>query len=184
MVVINKNTAVAADTKKKPAVVADTKKKPAVVADTKKKPAVAADTKKKPVVADTKKKPANNAGGDKGALDEKGNPFPIPNPEGGDPICPGGYKIDYQFDIMDEINPLFRCISSLKDPSDGIANKMLEMANNPSSGVANVVKNNIPVGGKHRKKMTRRLKRNGSSHRRRSHRRAAFMRGFRDWFIL
>ncbi len=177
MVVINKNTAVAADTKKKPVVAADIKKKPAVAADTKKKPAAVADTKKKPAVAaDTKKKPANNAGGDKGALDEKGNPFPIPNPEGGDPICPGGYKIDYQFDIMDEINPKFNCISSLKDPSDGIANKMLEMANNPSSGVANVVKNNIPVGGKHRKKMTRRLKRNDSSHRRRlrfrrSHRR-------------
>ena len=174
MVVINKNTAVAADTKKKPAVAADIKKKPAV-ADIKKKPAVAADTKKKP---------DSNDGGDKGALDENGNPKPIVNPEGGDPICPGGYKIDYQFNIMDEINPKFNCISSLKDPSDGIANKMLEMANNPSSGVANVVKNNIPVGGKHRKKMTRRLKRNGSSHRRRSHRRAAFMRRFRDWFIL
>ena len=164
MVVISKNTAVPY-----------TKKKPAVAADTKKKPAVAADTKKKP---------ASNDGDDKGALDENGNPKPIVNPEGGDPICPGGYKIDYQFNIMDEINPKFNCISALKDPSDGIANKMLEMANNPSSGVANVVNNNIPVGGKHRKKMTRRLNRNGRSHRRRSHRRAAFMRGFRSWFIL
>ncbi len=110
-------------------------------------------------------------------------PKPLPNPEGGDPICPGGYKIDYQFNIMDEINPKFECISALKDPSDGITNKMLEMANNPSSGVANVVKNNIPVGGKHRKKITRRLKRNGR-HRRRSHRRTAFTRGFFSWFIL
>ena len=93
------------------------------------------------------------------------NPKPLPNPEGGDPICPCGYKIDYQFNIKDEINPKFNCISALKDPSDGIANKMLEMANNPSSGVANVVNNNIPVGGKHRKKMTRRLNRNGRSHR-------------------
>ncbi len=27
-----------------------------------------------------------------GPVDEKGNPFPIDNPQGGDPICPGGYK--------------------------------------------------------------------------------------------
>ena len=104
------------------------------------------------------------------------NPKPMANPEGGDPICPGGYKIDYQFNIMDRINPIFNCVSALKDPSDGIANKMLEMANNPSSGVANVVNNNIPVGGKHRKKITRRLKRNGSSHRRRRTRRTRRIR--------
>ena len=55
-----------------------------------------------------------------GPVDEKGNPFPIDNPEGGDPICPGGYKIDYDFDpLNDPINPPFRCISSLKDPNDG-----------------------------------------------------------------
>ena len=58
-----------------------------------------------------------------GPVDEKGNPFPIDNPEGGDPICPGGYKIDYDFDpLNDPINPLFRCISSLKDSNDGIQN--------------------------------------------------------------
>jgi hypothetical protein len=51
-----------------------------------------------------------------GPLDEKGNPYPIENPEGGDPICPPGYKIDYDFDpFNDPINPPFRCISSLKD---------------------------------------------------------------------
>jgi hypothetical protein len=55
-----------------------------------------------------------------GPVDEKGNPFPIDNPEGGDPICPGGYKIDYDFDpFNDPPDPLFRCISSLKDPNDG-----------------------------------------------------------------
>lgn len=58
-----------------------------------------------------------------GPVDEKGNPFPIDNPEGGDPICPGGYKIDYDFDpLNDPINPPFRCISSLKDPNDGKQN--------------------------------------------------------------
>ena len=58
-----------------------------------------------------------------GPVDEKGNPFPIDNPEGGDPICPGGYKIDYDFDpLNDPINPPFRCISSLKDQNDGKQN--------------------------------------------------------------
>lgn len=55
-----------------------------------------------------------------GPVDEKGNPLPIDNPEGGDPICPGGYKIDYDFDPMnDPIDPPFRCIPALKDDSDG-----------------------------------------------------------------
>jgi len=44
----------------------------------------------------TNKKIKEDAGG---PVDEKGNPFPIDNPEGGDPICPGGYKIDYDFDL-------------------------------------------------------------------------------------
>jgi hypothetical protein len=75
------------------------------------------------------------------SLDEKGNPFPIENPEGGDPICEGGYKIDYQFDpINDPINPPFRCIPALKEDGDGgTINKLLKMANNPSSGVKDVV---------------------------------------------
>lgn len=87
---------------------------------------------------------------DKGSLDEKGNPFPIKNPEGGDPTCPGGYKIDYQFDpINDPINPLFRCIPALKDPNDGVAGKLLAMANNPAGGVQNLATGNIPAfGGK------------------------------------
>jgi hypothetical protein len=57
-----------------------------------------------------------------GPTDENGNPFPMENTkEGGDPICPGGYKIDYDFDpINDPIDPLFRCVSALKDPEDGI----------------------------------------------------------------
>ena len=101
------------------------KKKPKIV--NKKKPEA---PKKKPEAP--KKKPEENTD-DKGALDEKGNPFPIENPEGGDPICPGGYKIDYQFDMFDPINPPFRCIPALKEDGDGgLANKILSMANNPS----------------------------------------------------
>lgn len=97
-----------------------------------------------------------------GPVDEKGNPFPIDNPEGGDPICPGGYKIDYDFDAMnDPINPPFRCISSIKDPTDGVAGKMLEMANNPSAGIANVATGEIPAFGGRKKyrNITRKIKR-------------------------
>lgn len=68
---------------------------------------------------------------DKGPVDEKGNPFPIENPEGGDPICPAGYKIDYDFDpFNDPINPLFRCIPALKDPNDGKPDDKDENKNN------------------------------------------------------
>jgi hypothetical protein len=87
---------------------------------------------------------------DGGPVDEKGNPFPIENPEGGDPICVGGYKIDYDFDpLNDPINPPFRCIQALKEPTDGIAEKMMKMANNPSNNVINATTGNIPgvVGG-------------------------------------
>ena len=144
-------------------------KKPEIV--NKKKPEA---PKKKPEAP--KKKLEENTD-DNGALDEKGNPYPIDNPEGGDPICPGGYKIDYQFDIFDPINPLFRCIPSLKEDGDGgLANKMISMANDPSSGVEDVMTGNFSIGGKrkHLKKIkTRRIRRNGRrrSHRRRSHRR-------------
>jgi hypothetical protein len=101
---------------------------------------------------------------DKGPLDEKGNPFPIENPEGGDPICPGGYKIDYEFDpINDPINPPFRCIPTLKDPTDGLAGKALAMMNDPSSGIQDMAMGNLPgVGGRRRRSRTiRRKKRNG-----------------------
>ena len=98
-------------------------------------------------------------------LDEKGNPLPEDNPDGGDPKCPDGYKIDYQFDpINDPINPLFRCIPALKDPTDGVAGKLLAMANNTSGGVENLASGNIPVfGGTKRRSRTRRR----SRHRRR-----------------
>lgn len=103
-------------------------------------------SKSNPVKDDNKNKNNPDEEDDKGNLDEKGNPLPIKNPEGGDPICIGGYKIDYQFDPMnDPINPLFRCIPALTDPTDGIAGKLLAMANNPSSGVGNLATGNLPV---------------------------------------
>jgi hypothetical protein len=108
--------------------------------------------------------PGNGSGG---ALDEKGNPFPIENQDGGDPTCPGGYKIDYDFDpFNDPINPLFRCISALKDPNDIITSNIMNKLNNPESGVTDIVKSEIPIkipaaGGsrKHTPRRTRLLRR-------------------------
>ena len=121
-------------------------------------------------------------GEDKPELDEHGNPFPMENKEeGGDPICPGGYKIDYQFDPMnDPINPLFRCIPALKDPNDGAAGKLLAMANNPSAGVENLVTGMPGIGGRRGRKRRRnktmsgtkrRSRRHGHGHRRHTRRR-------------
>jgi len=110
-----------------------------------------------------KKKEVKDNGG---PVDEKGNPFPIDNPEGGDPICPGGYKIDYDFDpFNDPINPPFRCISSLKDPSDDLASKALEMANNPSAGMENAAMNALPKGMGGSSKSRRRKRRQKSKSR-------------------
>jgi hypothetical protein len=85
------------------------------------------------------------------STDKDGFPLPLADPNGGPPTCPSGTKIDYNYNpFIDEINPLFNCISSLKDPDDGIAGKILEMANNTSSGVKNIITNKIPivVGGR------------------------------------
>jgi hypothetical protein len=165
---VNKTT-VKNNNKKKPAEI-DNKnnknnKKPAEI-DNKNK-------NKKPAEIDDNKKKPEETTDDKGALDEKGNPYPIENPEGGDPICPGGYKIDYQFDIFDPINPLFRCVPALKEDGDSVAGKLLKMANNPSGGVANIMTGPLPVfgGGKHRSHRLRRSHRS-SRRRRRSHRRS------------
>jgi hypothetical protein len=88
-------------------------------------------------ISKTKKKDGAKEGG---ALDEKGNPFPIKNPDGGDPTCPGGYKIDYDFDpFNDPINPLFRCISALKDPNNGPTSNIMNKLNNPESNLTNLV---------------------------------------------
>ena len=118
--------------------------------------------------AKTKKNDGAKEGGE---LDEKGNPFPIENKNGGDPICPGGLKIDYDFDIMDPINPPFRCISALKDPSDSIANKLMNNINKPESGVTNMVMKNIvpPAAGGGGGSRTRRRRRKGSTRYKRTH---------------
>lgn len=119
------------------------------------------------VTSNKKKKETDNNNG----LDEKGNPFPIENKNGGDPICPGGWKIDYDFDIMDPINPPFRCISALKDPTDSIANKIMNNINKPESGVTNMVMKNIvpPAAGGGRDSRTRRRRRKGSRRYKRTH---------------
>jgi hypothetical protein len=133
-----------------------------------KKPAEIDNKNKKPAEIDDNKKKPEETTDDKGALDEKGNPYPIENPEGGDPICPGGYKIDYQFDIFDPINPLFRCVPALKEDGDSVAGKLLKMANNPSGGVANIMTGPLPGfgGGKHRSRSHRhRLRRSHRSSR-------------------
>jgi hypothetical protein len=103
-----------------------------------------------------KKNRANERGGD---VDEKGNPLPLKNPEGGDPICPGGYKIDHDFDVFDPLDPPFRCISALKDTSDDIL-KMMNKLNHPASGVTDIAKSvipkNAPAAGGSRKRIIRR----------------------------
>jgi hypothetical protein len=133
-------------------------------------------TKNKTKSSNSNKKKDENKGG---PVDEKGNPFPIDNPDGGDPICPGGYKIDYDFDpFNDPINPPFRCISALADPNDGAAGKALQMANNPSSGVANSTTGEIPSFGgrvnRSRRKYRKKTRKLYYSHRRSSHRRKRY----------
>ena len=138
----------------------------------------------KPKPTDTKNVSTSNKSkkdenmNDNGPQDEKGNPFPIKNPEGGDPICPGGYKIDYDFDVFDPINPPFRCISALIDTSIGKQpNKIMDKLNNPAGNVTGLAAKalNKPVGGRryrsrrHTRTRTRR-RMNVKRSRRRSHR--------------
>jgi len=103
-----------------------------------------------------KEKENNNSSS---GLDEKGNPFPMEDPEGGgDPICPGGYKIDYDFDpFNDPINPPFRCISALKDPSN--APSIMNKLNNPASNIADLASvKSLALGGGRSAKQIRRRK--------------------------
>jgi hypothetical protein len=107
------------------------------------------DITAKPVSTIIRKKPKENKPkkDNGGGLDEKGNPYPIKNPEGGDPTCPGGYKIDYDFDpFNDPINPPFRCISALKDLNNGPTRNIMKKLNNPSSNVTNLIVN-VPAAG-------------------------------------
>ena len=104
-----------------------------------------------------------------GYMDEIGNPLPLKHPNGGDPICPGGWKIDYDFDITDPLDPPFRCISALKDTSDRIS-KMMNKINSPESGVTDIAKRviprNAPAAGGGRKHTSRRIRRLHRSKRR------------------
>ena len=115
-------------------------------------------------ISKTKSKKNNGADEGGGDVDELGNPLPLKNPEGGDPICTGGYKIDYDFDILDPLDPPFRCISALKDSSDDIS-KMMNKVNNPASGVTDIANSVIPInvaagggGGRRTPRRTRRLR--------------------------
>ena len=121
----------------------------------------------------TKKKDGAKEGGE---LDEKGKPLPLKNPDGGNPICPGGWKIDNDFDISDPLEPPFRCISALKDTSEGIS-RMMNKLNNPASSITDIANNAIPIkipgaaggGRKHISRRIRRLRR--SKRRKHTHRR-------------
>ena len=93
---------------------------------------------------ENKNKSEKNANGD---LDEKGNPYPIEDPQGGsDPICPPGYKIDNDFDpFNDPINPLFRCIPDLKEPDDGLANSLMNEMNQSSNNAISIKNDSLPI---------------------------------------
>ena len=135
-------------------------------------------TETKNVSTSNKSKKKDEDINNNGPLDEKGNPFPIENKDGGDPICPGGYKIDYDFDIFDPINPPFRCISALIDTSIGNQpNKIMEKLNDPASNVTGLAAKALtkPVGGRryrsrHHTRTRTRRRMNVKRGRRRSHR--------------
>ena len=127
---------------------------PALVRNIRTKSVVVINNPKvKTTVRNKKVKEKNPEKDNVGALDEKGNPFPIENPDGGDPTCPGGYKIDYDFDpFNDPINPLFRCISALKDPNNGPTSNIMNKLNNPSSNLTNLVVTAPSAGGSTKRK--------------------------------
>lgn len=109
-----------------------------------------------PSKANIKKKDKAKKGG---YMDEIGSPLPLQDPEGGTPICPGGWKIDDNFNISNPLEPPFRCISALKYTSEGIS-RMMNKLNNPASGVTDIAKSAIPrnsqAAGGSRKRIIRR----------------------------
>jgi len=109
------------------------------VAKPKPKPKVRTTISKK-----NKNKPVKNKAD---GLDEKGNPFPIEDPEGGSkPICPSGYKIDNDFDpFNDPINPFYRCIPDLKEPEDGLANSLMNEMSGSSNNTVSIKNDSIPI---------------------------------------
>jgi len=70
--------------------------------------------------------------------------IPIPNPNGGDPTCQAGSEIDYDFDILDPLDPPFTCkISKLINNRINItADKLLHKVNQPESNITEMTKYN------------------------------------------
>jgi hypothetical protein len=112
----------------------------------------------------TFKKKKKNTG--RNGLDEKGHPLPLFPPHGGNPICPSGYKIDYDFDVFDPLNPPFRCIPDMM--SQNQINKIMNNLNHPSNNITRVVTLPPAAGGGGSRTRTRRRR---IKHRTRSRRR-------------
>ena len=91
----------------------------------------------------TSKKKHKNT--DRNGVDEKGHPLPSKNPDGGAPICPSGYKIDYDFDVFDPLNPPFRCIPDMM--SQNQINKIMNNLNNPLNNITRVLTLPPAAGG-------------------------------------
>ena len=121
----------------------------------------------------TSKKKHKNT--DRNGVDEKGHPLPSKNPDGGAPICPSGYKIDYDFDVFDPPNPPFRCIPDMM--SQNQINKIMNNLNNPLNNITRVLTLPPAAGGgssRRRRRMRTHAKhrhRRPSSRTRRRHRR-------------
>jgi hypothetical protein len=123
----------------------------------------------------TSKKKHKNT--DRNGVDEKGHPLPSKNPDGGAPICPSGYKIDYDFDVFDPLNPPFRCIPDMM--SQNQINKIMNNLNNPSNNITRVLTLPPAAGGgssRRRRRMRTHAKHrhrrpSSRTHRRRRHRR-------------
>lgn len=102
---------------------------------------------------------------------KKYQPVPTPNPNGGDPICPWGYEIDYDFDILDPKDPPFSCVSTLRNKRMNVE-EMFKKMNKPESNITDLVKTTIrktaPAAGggrKTHKKQIRKLKKRYSKRR-------------------
>lgn len=91
----------------------------------------------------TSKKKHKNT--DRNGIDEKGHPLPSKNPDGGAPICPSGYKIDYDFDVFDPLNPPFRCIPDTM--SQNQINKIMNNLNNPLNNITRALTLPPAAGG-------------------------------------
>lgn len=73
----------------------------------------------------------------------------------GEPTCPAGSEVDYDFDIFDPLDPPFTCVSKLKDRPD--LDDMLNKVNQQESNLTNnIIKNGLQktapsIGGRRSK---------------------------------